>query len=223
MALIYLNDLSSNLDPGFIKTPLGFVADDSTSRPILGLGDKLNLDSPPLTAGDFGRLRSSIEGYDEFNTGRIGKTIYRNYSEIDKGQIQYYIDTDFINPFTPFFKDTNHLSFKQQSRDRTIEYTREPIIPIQKNTSFNQVYGARLMKLENPAIYSGSPMGPAPARGNGGEIGGLQFKAQEGRMGPNALDNPNQWFVDTQNQREDVQALQMRTMIRNNYAPAQLF
>ncbi len=53
--------------------------------------------------------------------------------------------------------------------------------------------------------------------------GYLQFSAGEARMGPNKLYNPNQWFVDTQNQREDVQALQMRTIIRQNYAPAQLF
>ncbi len=67
------------------------------------------------------------------------------------------------------------------------------------------------IKLENPSRYSGYPMGK----------GYLQFSAGEARMGPNKLYNPNQWFVDTQNQREDVQALQMRTIIRQNYAPAQ--
>ncbi len=36
--------------------------------------------------------------------------------------------------------------------------------------------------------------------------GYLQFSAGEARMGPNKLYNPNQWFVDTQNQREDVQS-----------------
>ncbi len=32
--------------------------------------------------------------------------------------------------------------------------------------------------------------------------GYLQFSAGEARMGPNKLYNPNQWFVDTQNQEK---------------------
>jgi hypothetical protein len=229
--IIYINDLRPNRDPEFIRTPIGYVANDSTSRPILGMGDKLQLDIPPLTAGDFGRIRSSIEGIDEFSWQQrdpshpdlefpeiSNRSIY-NYSDIDKGQIQYYIDTDFVNPFQPFFKDNNHLSFKEILPDRTIEYTRQAIVPIQRDTSLDPVYDQKLLRLENASIYSGSPMGKTFGRNEGG----MQFSAAEARMGPNELYNPNQWFVDTQNQREDVQALQMRTMIRHNYAPAQLF
>jgi hypothetical protein len=211
--IIFINDLRANQDPGFIKTPIGYVADDSTSRPILGMGDMLELDKPPLTAGDFGNIRASIEGTDEFNYEKDHDSIYNHYSDIDKGQVQYYIDTNFVNPFQPFFKDNNHLSFKQIMPDRTIEYTRQPIVPIQRDTSLNPLYDERLLKLENPSLYGGSPMGK----------GGLNFTSAEARMGPNNLYNPNQWFVDSQNQREDIQALQMRTIIRHNYAPAQLF
>ncbi len=65
--IIYINDLRSNRDSDFTKTPIGYVANDSTSRPILGLGDKLELDVPPLTSGDFGNIRASIEGTNEFS------------------------------------------------------------------------------------------------------------------------------------------------------------
>lgn len=211
--IIYINDLRSNRDSDFTKTPIGYVANDSTSRPILGLGDKLELDVPPLTSGDFGNIRASIEGTNEFSDieSSENKTVYHNYSDVDKGQIQYYVDTNFVNPFQPFFKDNNHIVMKQIMPDRTIEYTRQAIVPIQKDTSLDPVYDQQLLKLENPSRYSGYPMGK----------GYLQFSAGEARMGPNKLYNPNQWFVDTQNQREDVQALQMRTIIRQNYAPAQ--
>jgi hypothetical protein len=66
--IIYINDLRANRDPNFIRTPIGYVANDSTSRPILGLGDKLQLDVPPQTAGEFGNIRASIEGSDEFSS-----------------------------------------------------------------------------------------------------------------------------------------------------------
>lgn len=240
--IIYINDLRANIDPGFIRTPTGYVADDSTSRFILGLGDKMHLSTPPLTAGEFGRIRSSIEGTDEeWGNRTLGngdwtsspesereepyvnssRTIYRTYSDVDKGQIQYYVDTDFVNPFQPFFKDNNHLNFKEVLPDRTIEYTRQATVPIQRDTSLDPVYDEKLEKLENSSLYSGYS-------GHGSNFGKIRpyvtsFEADEARLGPNKLYNPNQWFVDTQNQREDIQALQMRTMIRHNYAPAQLF
>ncbi|CCV02561.1 hypothetical protein IIV31_189R [Armadillidium vulgare iridescent virus] len=220
--IIYINDLRPNLDPTFIRTPVGFVADDSTSRPVLGLGQKLELDMPPLTAGEYGRIRASIEGtgeYDDVQEGIGTSSVYNHYSNIDKGQIQYYMDTDFINPFQPFFKDTNHISTKQILPDRTIEYLRQPIVPISRSSSLNPVYDEQLQKLENPYLNHGFPLGKGP----------LQYGSAFVRMGEseggifNKLNSPNQWVVDTQNQREDIQALQMRTMIRQNYTPAEMY
>ncbi len=48
---------------------------------------------------------------------------------------------------------------KQIMPDRTIEYTRQAIVPIQKDTSLDPVYDQQLLKLENPSRYSGYPMG----------------------------------------------------------------
>ncbi len=50
--IIYINDLRSNRDSDFTKNTNRICSNDSTSRPILGLGDKLELDVPPLTSGD---------------------------------------------------------------------------------------------------------------------------------------------------------------------------
>ena len=83
------------------------------------------------------------------------------------------MDTFFDNPFNQVYeKDDDAITFKQVSDDGTIEYTRQPLLPIP--------YYGRTM------LYP-------------------------------------QWFVDTQNQRKDIQALEMRTIVRQDYTPYTLF
>ncbi len=75
------------------------------------MGDKLELDVPPLTSGDFGNIRASIEGTNEFSDieSSENKTVYHNYSDVDKGSNTILVDTNFVNPFLTFFKDNNHI------------------------------------------------------------------------------------------------------------------
>ncbi len=43
--------------------------------------------------------------------------------------------------------------------DRTIEYTRQAIVPIQKDTSLDPVYDQQCIKIRKSISYSGYPMG----------------------------------------------------------------
>ncbi len=99
---------------------------------------------------------------------------------------------------------------KQIMPDRTIEYTRQAIVPIQKDTSLDPVYDQQLLKLENPSRYSGYPMGK----------GYLQFSAGEARMGPNKLYNPNQCVCRYAKSKRRCTSFTNENNYKTNYAPA---
>lgn len=168
MAIIYLNDQFLNRDAHFQPTRYGYMALDSTSK-YPGVIETKFMDNPPFITPP--SIKGLIDGKDEFLPTN-NHTIYDRYSKVDKGQVTYYIDTDFINPFTPLQLDWDALSMKHTNMDRTIDYTRIPNVSIQR---------------------------------------------------ANSLVPTNQWTVDTQNQREDIQGLQLRTMVRNNFTPSELF
>lgn len=154
-----------NRDSNFTKTSArSYTANDSTSRFVLGLGQTMCTDIPPPTSGIFGNVYASIFGdYVQHSS----ESIYDCYSKIDKGNIQYYIDTDFANPFRAFFGENNSVTFKQVLPNHTVDYSRQTTA-------------------DDNCIFK------------------------------------NQWFLDSQKQREDIQALQMKTILRNDYIPAQL-
>lgn len=170
---LLLNDFSDFNDKGFTSfvNPGGgvrYIANDSTANFILGMGSKRRLDKPPYITTQCLKDNINFIPRDEEEQRSNGPLCY---SDVKTGYIQYYIDTDFVNPFNQIFPH-NALTFKQISDDNTIEYTRQPYVPIS---------------------YQQSPK------------------------------ETNQWFHDTQNQREDIQALKMRTIIRHNYTPSKLF
>jgi hypothetical protein len=200
MAIVYVNNLQRSFDANFNKVPKcgccgGFIAKDPTSRFVLGQGDMIHLSTPPYN-GSLG-LKAAIDGNMEEEEENRG--VWLNYSDINKGDIQYYVNTEFVNPFTRFFDDKNNLDFKQVLPDGTIEYSRQRVVPIQKASSFDSRFDQELLANRDPRIEH-----------------------------PNFLvsttsNQPNQEFVDSQNQREDIQALQLRTVVRHEFTPAFLF
>lgn len=161
--IILLNNLQRGYDPTFIKIPGFFVANDATARPILG-SEKLRLATPPLSSE---RAMSAIDGSDLFQELDHRSTVYTHYSDVDKGQIQYFIDTDRVDPFKSFMG--SHITMKRLSPNGIVEYTRQATNHLSSRQDVNQ------------------------------------------------------WFIDTQLQREDIQALQMRPTIRSDYIPYKLF
>lgn len=124
---ILLNDQYSDLDKGWYYKDGSFVVNDSTSNFILGQGQKRNLSIPPFISTQC--LKDNID----YMQSDIKDDTKGCYSKVNKGYIQYYIDPSFTNPFNQIFeKDDDALTFKYVTPDNynTIEYTRQPLIPI---------------------------------------------------------------------------------------------
>jgi len=108
-----LNTLPRDLS--FIPNHGMFKASDRTSKTILG-NDILIFKHPPLN--------SNISITDSINSlGNDNNTpIYSNYGHVDKGNINYYIDTGFVNPLMAVDSEFNNPAIKQILSDKTIVY-----------------------------------------------------------------------------------------------------